>query len=210
MLLVSFPAMAAKEPYPAVPSSEARFMTDAELERHRAAIERLENYLSGLTTVTSEFTQIAPDGALTSGRFYMQRPGKMRWQYNPPTPILMVANGNELIFYDYELQQVSYIPLDSTLIGFLAQDEIRFAGKVGIIAFSEGAGVTRVTLAQLEKPSDGHLTLEFSNKPLTIRNMVVLDATGQSTTVSLNNATFGQALDKDLFIFRDPRKPRGR
>ncbi len=186
--------------------SAVKFMSEKELAPHQATIERIEGYLSGLTTVVSDFTQIAPDGSLTGGKFYMQRPGKMRWQYNPPTPVLMVTNGSEFVYYDYELEQVSYIPLDSTLLGFLAKKVIRFNDQVGIIELSEKPGVIRVTLAQVEKPSDGQLTLEFSDKPLQIKNMVVRDATNQVTTVSLNNATFGQKLDKELFIFRDPRK----
>ena len=175
---------------------------------HRRTIARLEAYLSQMTSIVSDFTQVAPDGSLTSGRFYLQRPGKMRWQYHPPTPILMVSNGSELVFYDYELEQVSHIPLDSTLIGFLAQDRIRFDGTVGIVDFEERADVISVTLAQLKNPDEGRLTLEFSDKPLALRNMVITDATQQVTTVSLNNARYDVPLEAELFIFRDPRKPR--
>ena len=132
----------------------------------------------------------------------------MRWQYNPPTPILMVSNGSELVYYDIELEQVSHIPLDSTLIGFMAQDKISFDKKVGIIDFSSVSGVIRLTLAQRDKPDEGQLQLEFSDKPLLIRNMVITDATHQVTNVSLNNARFGLAMDPELFIFRDPRRSR--
>lgn len=184
------------------------FLPPSEIERNRATINRLEDYLSGLTTIVSDFTQIAPDGTLTSGKFYLQRPGKMRWQYNPPTPILMVANGSELVYYDVELEQVSHIPLDSTLIGFLAQNPIRFDKTVGIEEIENNAGVIRIKVAMRDKPSNGELTLEFSDNPLLIRNMVVRDANSQITTVSLNNARFGAALEEKLFIFRDPRKGR--
>jgi outer membrane lipoprotein-sorting protein len=197
------PAYAAEEAAAPVP-----FLSSEELAPHAKTIESVENYLSGLTTIVADFTQVAPDGSLTSGKFFLQRPGKMRWQYNPPTPVLMVADGKELVFYDYELEQVSHIPLDSTLIGFLAQEKIRFDDSVGIQNIEEEAGVIRITLAQKDKPKDGQLMLEFSNNPLLIRNMVVTDATNQMTTVSLNNARFGEKVDKELFIFRDPRKPR--
>lgn len=185
------------------------FMDSAEVAKHEKTVTRIEHYLGGLSTVTSDFTQIAPDGSLTGGKFFMQRPGKMRWQYNPPTPVLMISDGVELVYYDYELQQVTHIPLDSTLIGFLAQENIALDGKdIGIVDFEEGHGVIRITVAQRDKASQGQLTLEFSDKPLTLRNMVVRDSTGQITTVSLNHARFGQPLDKDLFVFRDPRQGR--
>ena len=183
-------------------------MPAAQVATHAKTVRRLEEYLSTMTTIVSDFTQVAPDGTLTNGRFFLERPGKMRWQYNPPTPILMVSNGSELVYYDYELEQVSHIPLDSTLIGFLARPTIHFDKDVGIVAFSEKADVISVTLAQVEKPDDGLLTLEFSDKPLALRNMIIRDATQQVTTVSLNNARYGLKIDPENFIFRDPRKPR--
>lgn len=184
------------------------FFTDSEISKHTKTITRLQDYLSDLTTIISDFMQIAPDGSLTNGKFFLDRPGKMRWQYNPPTPILMVANGSEMIYYDYELEQVSHIPLDSTLIGFLAQKKIRFDGSVGIISFSEQNSTIRIGVAQRDRPDDGQLILEFSDNPLLIRNMVVTDASGQTTTVSLNNANFGVKIEENQFIWKDPRKKR--
>ncbi len=182
------------------------FIPQQQLATHQRTIDRVSHYLSGLSTIVADFTQVAPDGSLSSGKFYLSRPGRMRWQYNPPTPILMIANGKEFVYYDYELQQVSYIPLDSALVGFLAQETIRFDGKVGITLFEEQDGVIRIGLAQRDKPSEGALMLEFSDKPLLIRNLKVTDATGQQTSVALSDAKFGVALEKELFVFRDPRQ----
>ena len=184
------------------------FLPAAEITKNKATIDRLQQYLSGLTTIISDFTQTAPDGTLTSGKFFLERPGKMRWQYNPPTPILMVSNGSELVYYDYELEQSSHIPLDQTLIGFLAQEHIRFDKMVGIVELSVQTGAIRITLAQREKPDDGELMLEFSDSPLLLRNMVIRDATKQVTTVSLNNARFGLKMDSELFVFHEPGKKK--
>lgn len=185
---------------------KVKFFTPAQVAEHQATVDRVAVYLSGLSTIVSNFTQIAPDGSLTTGKFFLRRPGKMRWQYNPPTPVLMIANGSEFVYYDYDLQQVTYVPLDSALIAFLAQEKIRFDEKVGIISFEEKDSAIRIGLAQRDKPDEGQLLLEFSDKPLLIRNMVVTDASGQVTTVALSNAKFGIKLDKSLFVFKDPRK----
>lgn len=182
------------------------FLPATEVAKHADTIKRVEDYLSSLTTITSEFTQVSPDGSLATGKFYMERPDKMRWQYNPPVPVLMVTSGSELIYYDSELEQITHIPLRSTLIGFLAQEKIHFDKKVGIISFLEKDNTIRIGLSQRNKTSDGQLILEFSDKPLLIRNMVVTDASGQITTVSLNNAIFGGKIDKALFEFKDTRK----
>lgn len=187
-----------------------RFMSEDELAGHKKTITRIEKYLSGISSITSDFIQVAPDGSLSSGKFFLERPNRMRWQYNPPTPILMVANGSELIYYDYELEQISHIPLDSTLIGFLAQEKISFDNSVGVFLFSETAGNINIGIAQRARPNDGRLVLEFSDKPLLIRKMVVTDTNGQVTTVSLNKASFDLKIDKNLFEFKDPRKPRRR
>lgn len=169
----------------------------------KAAVERVEKYLTGLTTIQADFVQIAPDGGMASGKFYLSRPGKMRWQYNPPTPILMVADGKFLVFYDYELDQTSYIPLQETLAGFLAREVIKFGGDVIVTNINRGPGSLRLSVIQKEKPKDGELTLEFATEPLQLRNMRVVDAVGQETTVSLSNARYGVPLGKELFVFED-------
>jgi len=187
------------------PANAEPFLTPHQIAPHQATINRVEKYLSSLTTIVSDFTQVAPDGSLATGKFFMQRPGKMRWQYNPPTPVLMVADGKVLTYFDYELQQINHIKLDSTIIGFLAQKDIRFDKDVGLLDVEEKNSVIRIKLAQLDKADEGTLTLELSDKPLTIKNMVITDATQQVTTVSLNKARYGEKLDRTLFEFEDPR-----
>jgi outer membrane lipoprotein-sorting protein len=196
--------------YPAAAADDAGgiFLSEAAVAENADTIKRIEEYLTGLTTIASEFTQAAPDGSLAAGKFFLQRPGKMRWQYNPPTPILMIATGSEMIFYDFELEQVSHIPLDNSLVSFLARPHITFDGDVGITYFSNEASAIRIQVAQRKKPSEGKLQLEFSDKPLTLRSMVVTDATGQVTSVALTDAKFGAKIDPALFVFKDPRKKR--
>jgi len=184
------------------------FVEASVIEKNKYTIQRIEQYLTHLNTIVADFTQVAPDGSLTNGKFFLQRPGKMRWQYNPPTPVLMVANGKELIFYDHSLEQVSYIPLDGSLVSFLGREKITFGGDVGITEFTNEAEAIRIEVAQVKKPTEGKLMLEFSDKPLTLRNMVVTDAAGQVTTVSLQNARFGDKIPAELFVFKDPREKR--
>lgn len=191
------------------------FLSAAEIAKHKSTISWLEGYLSSMTTIVSEFTQVSPNGGLATGKFYLQRPGKMRWEYNPPTPILMVSNGGDLVYYDSELEQVTHIPVGSTLISFLAQKKIRFNDEkgenaVGITSFEEAAGVVRVGVAQREKPSEGNIVLEFFDSPLSLRKMVVTDASGNVTNVALNNAKFGEKIEQKLFEFDDPREKRRR
>ena len=178
----------------------------AHAESRVSALSRVESYLSGITTIVADFNQVAPNGDLTSGKFYLKRPKQMRWQYSPPTPILMVTRGEYLTYYDYELDQVSDIPLQDTLLGFLSQQKISFKDKaIKVIGLEQEPGVIRLSLVQSDKPDDGTLTLQFSDKPLRLYNMQVMDATGQTTSINLNNARFDQKLTDEVFAFKDPR-----
>lgn len=196
-VLATQPSLTQATPVQALPVNRTFTAED------RAMVERVENYLSGITTIIADFVQIAPDGGLASGKFYLSRPGKMRWQYDPPTPILMVADGTSFIFYDYELDQTSYLPLQETLAGFLARDKVTFGGDVLVTDIQRGASSLRITMIQRDRPKDGALTLEFADNPLRLHNMKVSDAVGQETTVSLANARYGAPLDNTLFVFED-------
>ena len=130
----------------------------------------------------------------------------MRWDYAPPTPVQLVSDGKTVTYYDAELQQVSYVSVDDTLAGFLAQKDIRLESKTThLTAFEVTPGAIRATLIQRAKPDEGSLMLEFSDNPLQIRQMVVTDATGHVSHVSLQNAQFGTEIDDKRFMFVDPR-----
>jgi len=167
-------------------------------------ITRVEYYLSDIHSISSQFIQVAPNGDVSTGKFYLQRPGKLRMEYNPPTPVLMVTSGGDIVYYDTELDQISRISLDSTLVGFLARDQVKFDNSVVITKLEHANNSLRISLIQTRRPKDGMLTLEFADAPLTLRNMVVTDSSGQVTTVSLNNARFNMPLPGDIFVFKDP------
>ena len=115
-----------------------------------ASVEKIEAHLSKLKTMTANFTQESPDGTVSTGKFFLKRPKKMRWQYNPPTPILMVTRGDFLTYYDYELNQVSDIPVD--LLNILSRQNLRFNDADIIVA------------EQYEK--DGFFTITFTREVL--------------------------------------------
>ena len=174
-----------------------------------ATSARVESYLTSLTTVTADFNQVNPDGSLAAGKFYLKRPGKMRWAYAPPTPILLLSDGKRVIYYDSELDQVTYIGMDDTLAGFLAQKVITLdSATTRLTKLETLPGLIRATMVQKTKPDEGSLTLEFSDNPLALRQMSIVDATGQTTHVQLQNATFGAPVDDKLFLFQGPRQER--
>lgn len=184
----------------------AALLTAAKPVGDAETIQRVEEYLTNLTSIVADFSQVDPNGGLAEGKFYLKKPGKMRWEYKPPTPILLVSNGKVMTYYDSELDQVNYIAFDDTLAGFLAQDKITLNSKSAQLTdFVAKNGIIRATIVQKEKPEEGSLTLEFTDGPLQLKQMVVTDARGQRTNIQLQNARYGEALPDTLFKFEDPR-----
>lgn len=199
-------AAANAETKPAAKTQATSQVSLADKTLKARTVARLEAYLSSLTTLKARFNQVAPNGDVSSGTFTLKRPGKMRWDYDPPVPILLVSDGSTITYYDSELEQVNYIDMDDTLASFLARKDILLnSPAIELKDFSAEASAIRVTVVERAKPTEGSLTLEFSDNPLTLRFMNVTDASGNATRVQLQNAQFGVAVADSLFRFKDPR-----
>jgi outer membrane lipoprotein-sorting protein len=170
-------------------------------------LRRLESHLDSLTTMKAAFLQVSSTGEVARGTFYMRRPGKLRIEYAPPSPVLIVADGHRLIYYDKELETANMVPIEDTLAAFLVRDDVRFAGDVKVTGFSHEGGLLRVVLARTREPEGGSLALVFDDDPLRLRQWIVTDAQGISTRVSLTDVAFGIALADGLFEVAEPDTP---
>ena len=171
----------------------------------RADIGRIEAYLNKLHTLKARFLQVAPDGATTTGTAWMERPGRMRFQYDKPYPLLLVAGHGLFVYYDRSLHQTSNIPLGSTPLGILLSDNLKLSGDVTVTGIAREPGEIQVTLVRTASPGDGSLTLVFADNPLALRQWTVVDAQQQATTVTLYNVELGGTFDQDMFSFVDPK-----
>ena len=170
-----------------------------------ADLTRIGAYLNGIRTLKARFLQVAPDGSTSQGTTWMQRPGRMRFQYDPPSPLLLVAGHGLLVYYDRELRQTTNIPLDSTPLGLLLRDDLKLAGDVTVTAIARQPGQLQVTMVRTRSPEDGSLTLVFDDNPLALRQWVVVDSQHQETRVSLFDVQLGGHFDPDMFTFIDPK-----
>ncbi len=169
----------------------------------QADVARVESYLNAIKTVSAHFLQVSSDGNTVQGIFQLQRPGKMRIQYDPPDALLMIASGIWLTVYDPELKQTTYLPIDSTPAYFLVKNQIT-PQDVTVTQVEHGKDALRVTLHQAGHPDEGRLTLVFSDKPLQLRKWTVIDPTGKAIDVALLDARFDQKIDPGAFKFVDP------
>ena len=177
-------------------------------ERDKADVSKVGAYLNGIRTLRARFFQFGPRGGVARGTIFISRPGRLRVQYDPPVKVLLVATPIWLIHYDGELDQVSYLPLNSTPAGFLVQKRIRLTGKVHVTAIKRERGRLFVTIAESRNAQKGKLTLIFSQNPLTLREWRVLDPRGLPTRVTLRNTQTGIKLDRKLFQFVKPGPDR--
>ncbi len=171
----------------------------------KADISRIETYLDGLRTLKARFLQVAPDGNTSQGTAYLQRPGRMRFEYDKPSPYLLVAGFGSAVFYDSELNQTTSVPLATTPLGILLADKVRFGGDVLVTGIERQPGQIQITTTRASSPSDGTLTLVFADKPLTLRQWAVVDANRQETRVSLFGIELGGDFPPRMFEFEDPR-----
>jgi len=172
--------------------------------RDRADIGRVQAYLNDIKTISARFQQFSQDGEPAAGQLSMQRPGKMRFEYDPPSPILLIATGKVVIYVDNSLKHVTYLPTDSTPAWFLLRDRITLDGDVTVTKFERGNEVLRVTVTETEHPDSGALTLTFGDHPLELRQWVVLDQQGRNTTVVLSDRHANVPIDPKIFMFVDP------
>ena len=175
----------------------------------RADIARMESYLNGIRSLQAQFVQVAENGSVAEGTFSLERPGRLRFEYTPPTPILIVGTGKTLVFYDAELGQVSRLPTDRTLLGFLSAETFAFDDSVIVEAVIREPGLLAVTVRDSKHPAEGSVTILFSDAPLRLRQWQVRDAQGKLTTIALTDLRTNLALDPELFRFVDP-DPFGR
>ncbi len=183
----------------------AHAQTAALSPQDRADIARVETYLNSIKTLQGRFLQIAPDGGTSEGQAWLQRPGRMRFQYDPPSPFLLVGGHGLLVFHDAQLQQTSNIPLGQTPLGLLLQDNLRLSGDVTVSQVVRLPGQLQVSLYRTASPQDGTLTLIFADNPLVLRSWIVTDAQRRNTRVTLYNVQLGGTFDQKLFQFIDPR-----
>lgn len=165
----------------------------------RAWVAKIEQALNRSLTFEAHIQQIDAEGKRTTGTVWMKRPGQMRLAYDPPSPLLLVANQGKVVFRDNQLDQTSVIPMDRTPLGLLLAQHVSLSDGVSVTAFRHEAGLVAVRLVRTAQPGDGSLTLVFYENPLALRSWSVVDAQGRETRVTLSDVHPGADIPASLF-----------
>src|SRR5579859_7777 len=168
-------------------------------------VDRAEAYLNAVTILRARFLQIAPDGSSAEGTLSLSRPGKLRLDYDPPTPMIILANGDWLVYHDSQLDHTSYVDIDSTPAALLVKKDLHLntdgATVTGVV---HKPGLVEISAVKEKDPRQGKITLIFTEAPYQLKQWLVTDAQGQTTTVSLYDPKTDVKFDPNIFRDRDP------
>lgn len=171
----------------------------------KALIAQISSYLNTQKALTANFLQVSPDGTTRTGKAWLQRPGKMRFAYDPPDPQLLVAGFGLLVYHDPQLGQTTNIPLSATPLGILLAKHVDLeSAGVYVTSIDRQPGQVNLTLVRRGKEALGSLTLTFSTDPLELVSWTVQDAQGKQTIVHLYDVAPGGPFPDSLFEYTPP------
>ena len=168
------------------------------------ALLKANQALNDLSTAKGRFTQIDAAGRFSTGAFYLNRPGRMRFEYDAPVPITLVSDGVMLAIEDRDLETMDQIPLTSTPLNLLLRKNTDLARHANILSVTRRAGLVGILLSDKSEESEGMLELFFDPETYDLRKWESVDATGQRTTVDLTDVEKGMKLSARLFRIEDP------
>ena len=175
----------------------------------KAAINAISNHFSSVPTMTGEFIQFGPKGEQTGGKFYIFRPGRMRLDYEDPSPLKLISNGRTLGVNNRKLKTWNFYPLNKTPLSLLLSDKIEINDK-SIKSVTAGEDVTTVVMGAKKIFGDSEITLLFDPKSQELRQWTIKDAQGKETSVLIFNVEKNVKLSKTLFAIDREKKKRNR
>lgn len=154
------------------------------------------------------FTQYGADGSVAAGTVYILRPGRVRFEYDPPNPLLIVSDGVTLVQQDRALQTFDRVPLSATPLNYFLKENIHLQEDTEVIGFQKLQNEWRVTARDGSGQMAGAMTLVFDPNTLALRQWIIIDEFGGQTRVELSNLRYNDQIDPRLFILRDEREDR--
>jgi outer membrane lipoprotein-sorting protein len=168
--------------------------------RQRQLAERVSAYLSNVRQLSGNFVQVGPDGSKSEGEFYLQKPGRVRFDYNPPSPIELIADGSSVVVRDRKLATQDLYPLSQTPLRFLLADRIDLVQDTNLIGvYADNVFVTVVIEEHQIIGGTHRLMLMFGAQDYQLRQWTVTDPQGYDTTVAVYNLNTTRQPDPNMF-----------
>jgi len=168
-----------------------------------ADVKRVESYINNIGTLQATFQQVDPNQAISMGRIYLRRPGRMRVEYDPPNPLLIIADGVLISQVDRKIGELSQMPLKQSTAWFLLRDPIDIGDDITVTEVKRTPAELSVTLLQNDEPENGTVELIFRPDPIQLIKWVVTDTDQNKVYVGLLDVKEG--LDLPASLFATPR-----
>jgi len=177
----------------------------------RATLAQAQGYLQALTSAQGQFVETGAGGQRRTGRFYLQRPGKMRFEYTDPAGLLVVSDGYNVKRYDPRLNVFRQVPLGATPLSTFLARNVRFDQGVRVDRVTRmQSGAFAITARDASKPNEGSVILAFAGSPMRLQEWTITDAQGSRTRTQLTSLAPAPGLAASLFQLRDPTRRPGR
>jgi outer membrane lipoprotein-sorting protein len=175
----------------------------ADAARDARDLARLSNYLNATTTLQGAFVQVDPEAVVSTGSFAMRRPGRMRFEYEPPNPAVVIADGFWVGVIDRRDGAVDRYPLSETPLNLLLKENVDLRREGAVRKVERAENQIAVTAVDPARPEQGSITMIFTETPLELRQWVVTDAQGRQTTVALRDMRTNVTIPPAQFVIED-------
>jgi outer membrane lipoprotein-sorting protein len=165
-----------------------------------ALIKRVSTYLTSVQNVTANFVQVGPDGRRNTGQMYIQKPGKVRFEYDPPAPIEIVADGSQVVVRDRRANTTDLYPLSQTPLRFLLADKIDLLQDTHVVAVTADDTFVTITVEETQALiGTSRLMMNFDAKDYKLKQWTITDVQGFDTTIAVSNLDSTKNPDPNLF-----------
>ncbi len=185
------------------PPSWAADRNDHLSDQDKVDLDRVSKYLNGIKTMQGRFFQVSDQG-LGGGQFWMRKPGRLRFAYDPPATIELVADGTVVAVIDKELETVNTYPLSATPLRLILGRKVDLVEDVDIVSVERRDNKLLVTAREDEGVASGQITLIHQEPTLLLRQWVIIDAQGVETSITLTDVEKGVKLPRSMFRIETP------
>jgi outer membrane lipoprotein-sorting protein len=170
----------------------------------QAGVAEVERYFNGIRTLQARFVQTNPNGQIVQGTIYLRRPGRMRFEYDAPSQLKVVADGTQVTMWDPQTRDFGQWPIGWTAASFLVKEPLQLSGDLTVESQSRNNGELELTIVQTRKPQEGKVIVRLAENPMVLRGWSIVDNRGNRVSVSLSDLKTGLALADSLFKYDGP------
>jgi outer membrane lipoprotein-sorting protein len=174
-------------------------MLPAEAQQGGVGVPQIEQYFNGIRSLKARFVQSNPNGSVVQGTLYVRRPGRMRFEYDAPSQLKIVADGWQVTMWDNATRDFGQWPIGWTAASFLVKDPLVLSGDLQVEKLERVNGMLEATMSQARRPQEGKVIVRLAENPLLLRGWTIIDNRGNRVTVSLSEMQTGLQLADSLF-----------